>query len=484
MNSPPVVRMATGQVRGVVEGGCAVFHSIPYAAAPVGAARFAAPGPPPRWDGIRDATRPGPSAPAPARDFGLLDLTPLLGAGPSGGGDYLTVTVSTPGPGGSGLPVIVFVHGGGFISGTGQSELYEGTSFARDGVVLVTLNYRLGVAGWLDLPDAPANRGLLDVIAALRWVAANIHVFGGDPARVTVCGQSAGAVIVASLLACPQADGLFQRAISQSETGECAYEPEQAARVTGAVAQALGTAPTAVALGELTDARLTALIGELPPIDHAAHGFLDTMLGSSPFRPVIDGILLHGQPARTVLAATGTELLIGTTTDEADTYTVPSGVLDTATDVELLAAARRRVADPEQQVAAYRARFPGERPGRLLSRVITDTFTAGSRRLAQAHASRSGGRTFRYEFAWRSQAFAGALGACHCLELPFVFDRLKLPALRGEHALLGTGRAPLELAAEMHGDWVRFATTGEPGWDQDTTHRYCAGDDLGRLHPK
>jgi para-nitrobenzyl esterase len=152
---------------------------------------------------------------------------------------------------------------------------------------------------------------LLDVIAALRWVAANIHAFGGDPARVTACGQSAGAMIVAALLACPEADGLFRRAISQSGSGECAYEPEQAALVTGAVARVLETAPTAAALSELTDARLTALISALPPVDHVAHGFLDPALGSSPFKPVIDGTLLRGQPARTVLAATGMDLLIG-----------------------------------------------------------------------------------------------------------------------------------------------------------------------------
>ncbi|MEU4932828.1 carboxylesterase family protein [Streptomyces yokosukanensis] len=220
------------------------------------------------------------------------------------------------------------------------------------------------------------------------------------------------------------------------------------------------------------DARLVALIGNLPPIDHVAHGFLDTALGSSPFRPVIDGILVPGQPVRTVMAATGTDLLIGTTSDEADTYTVPCGLVDTATDADLLATARRRFADPARQAAAYRARFPAENPGRLLSHLITDTFTAGSRRLAQAHASRSGGRTFGYEFTWRSPAFAGALGACHCVELPFVFDRVDLPALRGECALLGADALPASLATEVHDAWVRFAATGQPGWRQGTTHRF------------
>jgi para-nitrobenzyl esterase len=135
----------------------------------------------------------------------------------------------------------------------------------------------------------------------------------------------------------------------------------------------LETAPTAAALSELTDARLTALISALPPVDHVAHGFLDPALGSSPFKPVIDGTLLRGQPARTVLAATGMDLLIGTTPDGQYPHRAPSGALDTATHTELLAA-RRWFADPETQVEIYRARFPAEKPGRLLSRVITDAF--------------------------------------------------------------------------------------------------------------
>ena len=226
---PLTVRIADGLVRGTATSTGAVFRSIPYAVPPVGPHRFAAPMPAPRWSGTRDATRPGPNAPAPPRRFGDMNLTSILGPGGYSGNDYLSVTVSTPDTATRGLPVLVFVHGGGLTAGTGSARMYEGTSFTRDGVVLVTLNYRLGAAGWLHVPDAPDNRGLLDVIAALNWVAGHIEYFGGDPGKVTVAGQSAGAMIVAALLACPKATGLFQRAISQSgRTGSLGCVEEHA----------------------------------------------------------------------------------------------------------------------------------------------------------------------------------------------------------------------------------------------------------------
>ena len=169
-----------------------------------------------RGDGVRDATEPGPNAPQAERRLGSVDMSPYFGAGWSRGEDYLTVNVWTPAAARRRrrLPVMVFVHGGGFVAGSTRSALYDGSAFARDGVVLVTLNYRLGIAGFLDLPGAPANRGLLDVLAALRWVRENIAAFGGDPDRVTLFGQSAGATIVGGVLAAPEAAGLVPRARS------------------------------------------------------------------------------------------------------------------------------------------------------------------------------------------------------------------------------------------------------------------------------
>ncbi|MZE73290.1 carboxylesterase family protein, partial [Streptomyces sp. SID5789] len=166
----PVVTTGRGAVRGTLEDGTATFLNIPYAAPPRGAGRFAPPRPHESWDGVRDATRPGPTAPQSERRLGRVDMSAYFGPGRIPGDDYLTVNVWTPEITRGALPVMVFVHGGGFVAGSTRAPMYDGSAFARDGVVLVTLNYRLGITGFLDLPGAPANRGLLDVVAALRWV--------------------------------------------------------------------------------------------------------------------------------------------------------------------------------------------------------------------------------------------------------------------------------------------------------------------------
>ncbi|MEV7045038.1 carboxylesterase family protein [Amycolatopsis sp. NPDC051061] len=470
---PGTTHVTGGLLRGTLTSAGVVFHSVPYAAPPVGPRRFAPPAPVTPWTGVRDATAAGASAPAPRRHFGDLDLSSILGSGGYTGTDYLTATVSTPNPTAHGLPVLVFLHGGGLTAGTGSAEMYDGTSFTRDGIVLVTLNYRLGPAGWLAVPDAPANRGLLDVLAGLRWVADNIAAFGGDPARVTVAGQSAGAMLVATLLACPAAEGLFQRAISQSGTGDCAFEPAQANLATRAVSALLGREATAASLAELTDLELAELLTRMPPLDHAGHGFVDTSIATSPFKPVIDGVLLTGQPTDTLRSRLGTDLLIGSNADEGNLYTVPTRLLETAGDAELMAAARRRFRDPDVRVDRYRSLHPTWSDGQLLARLITDAFNAGSRRLADAHSVRSRGKTFSYEFRWASGAYDGRLAACHCVELPFVFDRADLPSMHGRQNLLGPETPDPALVGETHGAWVRFIKTGTPGWAEDTTRVFA-----------
>ncbi|MGW2327715.1 carboxylesterase/lipase family protein [Streptomyces sp. NPDC001700] len=366
-----------------------VFRNIPYAAAPTGAARFAAPTP---VEGVRGFDGPGPTAPAPVRRF-AVDLSPVMGPGWVRGDDYLTLNVWTPEvrPDAN-APVMVFVHGGGFLSGTGQAPLYDGTSFTRDGVVLVTLNYRLGAPGWLDLPDAPRNRGLLDVVAALRWVRAHIAEFGGDADRVTVFGQSAGAMLVSGLLVTPEAAGLFRRAISQSG-GLHTRTGEQAAETTRALADRLGVPATVAGFADIPDEELVSVVGELP----GAGARL------TPFGVVLDD----------VPQAHPVDLLVGTNTQESRLYQRPEH-----------------------------------------STAIDAMFRDGSQRLVSLH-----GKAFRYDFDWRD----GPHGACHTAELPFVFDNTDLPALRTPDGLLGPDIPP-SLAAQMHGAWVRFATTGDPGW--------------------
>ncbi|MEU9969683.1 carboxylesterase/lipase family protein [Streptomyces malaysiensis] len=467
----PEVMTTHGAVRGRREEHATVFRHVPYAAPPRGAARFAPPEPHPPWDGVRDATVAGPTAPQPRRDaFGHLDMSPYFGQGWVRGEDYLAVNVWTPDTTRDDLPVMVFVHGGGFVAGSTRSELYDGTAFARDGVVLVTLNYRLGVPGFLHLPDAPDNRGLLDVIAALRWVGENIAAFGGDRSRVTLFGQSAGATIVGAVVADPRAEGLLQRAIIQSGSGLGAFTPAQAGRVTRALAQVLGTAPTAEALARVPDERFVEAMPRLAGIDLTADGHVDPLIGLSAFSLVLDQ-----QPAEAVATGrgAGVDLLLGTTAEEGNLYLAPVGHLTSSTEEDVLAAAARSHPAPEQLVEVYRQRWPGASAGRLRSAIMTDAlFGAGTRRLAAAHARHPSSGTHVYEFAWRSEALDGRLGAAHVVELPFVFDRTGLPGLRGPQAILGPAEPPADLASRVHATWIRFARTGDPGWPRyDSAHR-------------
>ncbi|GAA2878202.1 carboxylesterase/lipase family protein [Streptomyces mexicanus] len=465
----PVVTTAQGAVRGLRQCATLTFLNIPYAAPPRGAGRFAPPQPHEPWDGVRDATVPGPNAPQSERKLGTIDMVPYFGTGWSRGEDYLTVNVFTPAAGGEALPVMVFVHGGGFVAGSTRSALYDGSAFARDGVVLVTLNYRLGIAGFLDIPGAPANRGLLDVVAALRWVRENIAAFGGDPHNVTLFGQSAGATTVGGVLATPEAAGLFHRAIVQSGSGLGAFTTEQAARVTKAAAEALGIEPHVDAFADVSDERLVEAASQLAGIDLRTETHGDPLLGLSPFSLVLDT-----QPAASVAAglSADVDLLVGTNTEEANLYLVPVGKYATSTAGDVDEVAARSHPKPAQLVETYRKSRPEASFAELRSAIMADAlFGAGSRALAAAHAAHPKSGTYAYEFAWRSRALDGELGATHAVELPFVFDLTDRPELNGPHALLGPDKPPADLAARVHETWIRFARTGNPGWDPYDTER-------------
>lgn len=467
--STPVVTTTRGAVRGRHDGDTLTFLDIPYAAPPRGAGRFAPPQPHEPWDGVRDATAPGPNAPQSERRLGDVDMTPYFGTGWSRGEDYLTVNVFTPAAAGGGLPVMVFVHGGGFVAGSTRSSLYDGTAFARDGVVLVTLNYRLGIAGFLDLPGAPANRGLLDVIAALRWVRENIAAFGGDADNVTLFGQSAGATIVGGVLAAPEATGLVRRAIVQSGSGLGAFTTEQAARVTKAAAEVLGVEPGAEAFAGLSDERLVEAASRLAGIDLRTTTHHDPLIGLSPFSLVLDT-----QPADAVAAgaSAGVDLLVGTNAEEGNLYLVPVGKYATSTAADVAETAARSHPDPELLVETYRRSRQEASFAELRSAIMADAlFGAGSRALASAHAAHRESATHAYEFAWRSLALNGELGATHAVELPFVFDVADRPELHGPNALLGPDLPAADLVTRVHETWVRFARTGDPGWARYDTER-------------
>lgn len=439
----PVVETAAGAVRGLRDEAGELYRAIPYAAAPIGAGRFAPPEPHPGWSGLRDGTQPSPTAPQPVRDFGRLDLSPYFGPGWVPGQEYLTVDVRTPAADAGNRPVMVFVHGGGFVTGSSRAALYDGSAFARDGIVLVTVNYRLGVPGFLALDGAPDNRGLLDVVAALRWVRDSIAAFGGNPGNVTVFGQSAGATLTCALLATPEATGLFRRAIVQSGSGTGAFTPEQAQRVTTAAAAALGVEPTAAAFAEISDERFLGILPALAGLDLRTATAADPLAGLSPF-----SLVLPVQPADSLVG--DVDLLVGTNTEEGRLYLVPQG----------------KPADSAEQL------------GELL-------FGAGTARMARAHAESSTGRTYVYSFGYRSTALDGRLGAAHTVELPFVFDLADEPWLHGDTGLLGPDAAPAGLAAEVHGAWVAFARGESPGWAEFDGQRWLVhrfgGEPVRRL---
>lgn len=469
--SDVLVTTQAGVVRGRAHPGHCAFLGIPYAAPPTGAARFGEPRPRRPWNGIRDATRPGPAAPqAPRGGFGALDMSPYFGDTVWGDADYLTLDVCAP-RAAQACPVMVFVHGGGFISGSPHSPLYDGAAFVRDGVILVTVTYRLGVAGFLDLPDAPANRGLLDVVAALAWVQANIAAFGGDPGNVTLFGQSAGATIVGGIVTMPGASQLLTRAIMQSGNGLGAFSREQAARVTRRVSELLSVAPSVAGLAGAPDRHLVEVSTHLAGLSLRTDDRFDPLVGLSAFSLVLDD-----QPADTMAAGVGSDipLLIGTNADEGNLYLAPTGALCASTEQDVYELAAETHAEPIEVIDQYRARMPQAGWGALRSAILGDAlFGRGSQRLADAHAAHGSATTHRYEFTWRSTALGGLLGAAHTVELPFVFERLRLPVLRGPRGLLGTGDPPSSLAEQVHGAWVSYARTGDPGWPTTRPQRFA-----------
>ncbi len=223
MNDTITATTASGTVRGQVSNGVATFLGVPYAAAPTGELRFAAPQPAVPWDGVRDALTLGPSAPQHgAKTFAGIDMFPITGSEWRRGDEYLTLNVWAP-VDATDCPVMVYIHGGGLMLGTKDAAVYDGRHFARDGVVTVALNYRLGVEGFVAISGAPTNLGLRDMLAALQWVQTNIATFGGNPQRVTVFGESGGGIAVACLVTSPLAAGLFTKAIVQSGHGSAVY---------------------------------------------------------------------------------------------------------------------------------------------------------------------------------------------------------------------------------------------------------------------
>jgi para-nitrobenzyl esterase len=457
----PIVETRSGRVEGLVGDGVLEFRGIPYARPPVGALRFCAPRREEAWSGIRPAREFGPSAPQrplalplPGMDVGICDE------------DCLTLNVTTPAADGARRPVLVWIHGGGFVIGAGSQPLYHGAALARRGdLVVVTINYRLGPLGFLHfaelcpgLDGAVGNAGLRDQVAALEWVGQNAAAFGGDPQRVTIFGESAGGMSVATLLGMPAARGLFARAIAQSGAAHNVHDPETATRVASEFLAEL----------ELPPARAAETLRELPP-DKLLDLHQQTVLrlgqtaGPLPFQPVVDGDSLPEPPLDALRAGASAplELLTGSTRDEWRLFQFLDSQLATLdhASLEKRLSAQLPASDAEAMVELYRRARPAAKPADLLFAIETDrVFRIPAIRLAEARAQHPGA-TFMYRFDWESPALGGALGACHAVELPFVFGALGAP---GADFFAGSGPDAERLCARTMDAWIAFARRGDP----------------------
>ncbi len=471
-----VVTTRAGRLEGVEQRDGLVFRGIPYAAPPRKKLRFRPPEAPLSWPGLRPAVRFGRAAPQDGPT--VLLIRRLIGAAAgSQSQDCLYLNVWTPAADSRRRPVLVWLHGGAFIMGTGATALYNGEQLSQRGdVVVVTINYRLGALGFLNLCEfAPgcesvcANLGLRDQISALEWVRDNIDSFGGDPDCVTLFGESAGAMSVGTLLGTPRARGLFHRAILQSGAADNVSSREQASGTAEHFLEELGILDPNPE--DLREARVSDII-RAQSVTSARLGMAD---GTLPWQPSLDGDLLPEPPLQTIARGRGPRVpvMLGTNRDEWKLFMlgdrsgrrlddeglrrrferslsrlVDAGApaLESAMEVYARDAVERPCASPAERWVAFQS-------DRL--------FHHPARRLADCHAGR-GNPTYRYLFEWSPRSLGKQLGSCHGLEIPFVFGTLNHRRLK---LLVAAAPAAHRLSERMQGAWIAFARTGNPCHD-------------------
>jgi para-nitrobenzyl esterase len=471
-----VVEVQGGRLRGVRRRGLWSFSGIPYAGSAAGARRWRPPEAPTPWTGVKECDRFGPIAPQVP---GMVEMS--LGGEPDDQSeDCLSLNVWTPELDGGRRPVMVWIHGGSFVSGSGAGTLYRGGALARErDVVVVTVNYRLGILGFLAHPaledpgqswldGAPwagvGNWGLADQVAALLWVHHHIIEFGGDPGNVTLFGESAGGMSVASLLAAPAAQGLFHRAIVESGP-PYTYSAEQASKRAEQLAAHIGVPMTRQSLERVPADELVRAVAELGQVGGADDDSGLIMM------PVVDGGLLRARPKEAVSSGSASKvpLLIGTNRDESSFFAVGNAALGSLDHDGLRRWMRRLTPDPDMidelinTVHSARAgRGEAVTPRDLWVAIATEfVFRMPTVRFADAHSAAAGldVGTYCYLFTWETPAFGGALGSCHALEIPFVFGTVNNPVV---HAFSGGGDQAFALSAIMGDAWTSHARSGRP----------------------
>lgn len=461
---------SAGSVRGLlatVEGrDVRCFAGVPYAGSVDGKRRFLPPIPAGGWSGVKDCTVAGPAAPQNPQALAPPGSEPRTWSEKG----CLNLNVWTPHRGGPELPVLVWIHGGAYLSGSGSDRMFDGAKLAgKTDTVVVTINYRLGALGFLHLAELlgpefsdSSNLALLDQVEALRWVKRNISSFGGDAANVTLFGESAGAAAIGTLLGMPVSRGLFRRAIMQSGTAERYRSAEDSSRISleflslcgldHANAHELLTVP----VGQLLEAQ-EKLVQRVS---------LETFTVPLPFQPTVGTPLVPAPPLESIRNGLNSDvdLLIGTNLNEGSLAVQ----MRPAISPELSYVHRAAMVLAEAGVAPGRngeyaralaltlaANPTGEQ---LLEAAISDSlYRQPSNRLLEARKG-SSGKNFSYLFTWPSPAMGGKLGACHTLDIPFVFRQLSSP----EAELLTQGSAPQGLSDKMSTAWAAFARTGEP----------------------
>ncbi|MET0920642.1 MAG: carboxylesterase/lipase family protein [Acidimicrobiia bacterium] len=465
----PVVKTSKGAVRGTVDEAVEVFKGVPYAGTTAGANRFRPPVPREAWDGELDATAYGASSPqgtgsAAAMPEELLSILGVLADAHEQGEDCLVLNVWTPRSGDGGArPVMVWLHGGGYTSGSGSSRVFRGARLAARGdVVVITLNHRLGPFGFLELAEVggdayadSGNVGILDIVAALQWVQQEIAAFGGDPGNVTIFGESGGGGKVSTLLGMPIARGLFHRAVVQSGPGLRSTELTDATATSRAVLEALGLDETRV--DELQTVPAADLLAAAGKVTGGGIGFAG---GSSRgFGPVLDGRSITAHPFDPVApsGAADIPLLIGTNKDEAALFVVMMPGFDDMDDAaheNLLRAIAGERADA--LLAAYATTRPGSTPAERTVAAMTARFWAGSILQAERKAAASTAPTFMYLLTYETDVYGGRLKSPHALEIPFVFDMVD------DSAFTGSWDGRQRLADAMSDAWIAFARSGDP----------------------